>query len=99
MRHDELGEVREAEQVAHELVSRLVERDVLDGAVEAEARVVDQNVDPSFGIDDAAHGPLVVPALRDVHSDRGDAVFGQVVHAVRPAGAGLDGVAPAGQQS
>ena len=98
VRQDELGEVREAEQVDLELVSRVVERDVLDGSIEAEARVVDQNVNPSFRFDDAAHGPLVVLALRDVHLDRGDAVFGQVVHAVRPASAGVDGVAPAGQQ-
>lgn len=76
MRQDELGEVGEAKQVHFELVSGVFERDVLYCPVETETRVVDQNVDASLGIDDLAHGSLVVLTLRDIHLDRSDAVFG-----------------------
>lgn len=98
MRQDELGEVGEAKQVHFELVSGVFERDVLYCPVETETRVVDQNVDASLGIDDLAHGSLVVLTLRDIHLDRSDAVFGQVLHTIHPACTCVHGVAPTGQE-
>ena len=61
-------------------------------------RVVDQHVDASLAVDDPAHDPLVVVAFGHVHPDRSDVVFGQVRHAVHPAGAGVDPVALLGEQ-
>ena len=98
MGQDELGEVGHAEEVHLELVPGVVERDLLDRSVQAEARVVDQYVDAALGIDDPVDDPLVVVALGHVHLDRGDAVVGQVRHAVHPSGGGVDAVTLAGEQ-
>ena len=93
VRQNELGELCEAEEVHFELVTGVVERDVLDGPVEAEAGVVDEDVDPPLGLDDPAHGLLVVRAHRDVHLDGDDPVVGHLGQAVHPPGAGVHRVA------
>ena len=93
VRQDELGEMGEAEEVHLELVAGLVDGDVLDGPVEAEAGVVDEDVDPPFAVDDLANGPLVVGGLADVHLHGDDAVVGQLGEPVGPPGAGVHRVA------
>ena len=98
VRQDELGEVRQAEEVHLELVAGLVDGDLLDRPVEAEAGVVDEDVDPALVRDDPVHDPFVVLGCRDVHPDGGDAVVGEVGHALQAPGSGVHGVALLTQQ-
>ena len=90
--------MRQAEEVHLELVAGVREGDVLHGAVDPEAGVVDEDVDPPLGLDDPVDGPLVVGGLADVHLHRDDAVVGQLGQAVHPPGAGVHRVALAGHE-
>ena len=93
MGEDELGEAREAEEVDLELVAGVVEGDVLHRAEEAEAGVVDEDVDAATLGGDALGGGGEVFLAGDVHLEGDGAEVFEVAHVLDAAGCGVDGVA------
>jgi len=61
---NQLGEVGKAEKIDLELVSGILQGDVLNRPVQPETRVVDQDVNASPGLQDPAYGLLVVLGRR-----------------------------------
>ncbi len=88
-RSHQLGEPGQPEDVDLELPPRLVQRHVLDRAVGAVPRVVDEYVDPAVLVEDpldaGGHGRVV----GDVHPEHAHPGVGQGDHPVDAAGDGV----------
>jgi hypothetical protein len=76
-REHQLGQLGEAEGVDLELIASIVDRYVLDRAIEPESGVVDHDVDAAFAGDELLDDALGVFVVDDVHLDGDDPVGGQ----------------------
>ena len=97
MRQHQLGEARQAEEVHLELAARLVDGDVFNSAVGSVARVVDEHVNATFGINDLLYGGFHGCLIGNVHAERSHALGGELFNLLNAAGGTVDGVAVAYQ--
>jgi len=89
----QLRQAGRTEQIDFELIASFLQRDVLDGAVEAEAGVIDQDIDAPNLVQNGLHGgfDLIVPG--HIHPQRDGAEGGQVAHLFNAARGDIDPVA------
>ncbi len=81
-RQEKLGQASRAEDVDLELVSSLVEQNVLDRPVKAETGIVDQDIDTATFRQNCADGSLDLVVVGNIHLQGTRADFLQICHLV-----------------
>jgi hypothetical protein len=80
----------ETEKIGLELRPGLVERNILDRAIDSETGIVDKHVDPSLGGDDVLKAILAGACIRNIEVMDNCSGKHQIRHAIRPTSSGVN---------